>query len=358
MLHFQKKREWVQMNRYPRQIAMRAVTALIIALQQGSALCADSQALFTEDHVVLANGVAGKTVHIDSGNPRSYEEIIARAEFPSVRLSAKLFLPHESGRLPVVIIVPGSSGVRNSAIEHATALTSAEIAVLVVDPFGARSVTSTVADQGQFSFAASSYDVLAAAAYLATLPEIDRAHIGALGYSRGGTAVIQAAVAPLANAVLGERISLRAVAAAWPWCGYQFEQPETRRTAIRFFVGDLDAWASPIQCQGYAVLMKDRNPDVSIRVFRNAVHGFGNGQQLRNEPDAMTVLNAPITYINSRGEILDPYTGAPLPGIDPGALVKRSAPFLSRGARVGSQDDQAQQFVTDMVGFFQRQLAP
>jgi hypothetical protein len=104
--------------------------------------------------------------------------------------------------------------------------------------------------------------------------------------------------------------------------------------------------------------MKDRNPDVSIRVFRNAVHGFGNGQQLRNEPDAMTALNAPITYINYRGEILDPYTGSPLPGIDPRALAKRSAPFLSRGARVGSQDDQAQQFVTDMVGFFQRQLAP
>jgi dienelactone hydrolase len=346
------------MNRYLWPIVARAVAALVFALQQGSALCADPRAWFTEDHVVLANGVAGKTVHIDSGTPRSYEEIIARAEFPSVQLSAKLFLPDKSGRLPVVIIVPGSSGVGNSAIEHAAALTSADIAVLVVDPFGARSVTSTVANQGQFSFAASSYDVLAAAKYLSMLPEIDRARIGALGYSRGGTAVIQAAVSPLANAVLGQGISLRAVAAAWPWCGYQFEQPDTKPSAIRLFVGDLDMWVSPTQCQAYAALMKDRNPDVSIRVFRNAAHGFGNGQQLRNEPDAMTALNAPITYINYRGEILDPYTGSPLPGIDPGALAKRSAPFLSRGARVGSQDDQAQQFVTDMVGFFQRQFAP
>jgi dienelactone hydrolase len=248
--------------------------------------------------------------------------------------------------------------VRSSAIDHAAALTSAGIAVLVIDPFGARSGTSTVADQGQFSFAASSYDVLAAAKYLATLPEIDGVHIGALGYSRGGTAVLQAAVSPLANAVLGEGVSLRAVAAAWPWCGYQFERPDTRPTAIRFFVGDLDNWVSPIQCQGYAALMQDKNPEVSIRVFRNAVHGFGNGQPLRDEPDAMTALNAPITYINARGEILDPYTGSPLPGIDPRALAKRTAPFLSRGARVGSQDDQAQQFVADMVGFFKRQLAP
>ena len=346
------------MNRYLWPIVAGAVTALVFALQQGSALCADPQALFAEDHVVLANGVVGKTVHINSGNPRSYKEIVAKAEFPSVQLNAKLFLPDRSGRLPVVIIVPGSSGVGNSAIEHAAALTSADIAVLVVDPFSARSVTSTVANQGQFSFAASSYDVLAAVKYLSMLPEIDSTHIGALGYSRGGTAVIQAAVSPLANAVLGQGISLRAVAAAWPWCGYQFEQPDTKPSAIRFLVGDQDAWASPIQCQAYAALMKDRNPDVSIRVFRNAVHGFGNGRPLRDEPDAMTALNAPITYINGRGEILDPYTGSPLTGVDPGALAKRSAPFLSHGARVGSQDDQAQQFVADMVGFFQRQLAP
>jgi dienelactone hydrolase len=332
--------------------------ALILVAPQGVAVSADAQSLFAEDRVVLANGVAGNTVHVESGNPTSYEEIVARSEFPSVQLNAKLFLPEGKARHPVVIIAPGSSGVRNSAIDHATALTSAGIAVLVIDPFGARSVTSTVANQGQFSFAASSYDVLAAVKYLATLPEIARSHIGALGYSRGGTAVLQAAVSPLANAVLGRELSLRAVAAAWPWCGYQFERPDTRPTAIRYFVGDLDNWVSPIQCQGYAALMQDRNPDVSIRVFRNAVHGFGNGQPLRDQPDAMTALNAPITYINARGEILDPYTGSPLAGIDPAALAKRTAPFVSRGARVGSQDGQAQQFVADMVGFFQRELAP
>jgi dienelactone hydrolase len=349
----------VQMHSYPRRDLMRSgLTALALMMQPGLAVSADQPSLLTEDRVVLANGAVGKTVRIESATPKSYEEIVARAEFPPVQLNAKLFLPGGKTQHPVVIIAPGSSGVGNSAIAHAAALTSADIAVLVIDPFGARSVTSTVADQGQFSFAASSYDVLAAVKYLATLPEIDRAHIGALGYSRGGTAVLQAAVSPLASAVLGAGFSLRAVAAAWPWCGYQFERPDTRPTAIRFFVGDLDNWVSPIQCQGYAALMQDRNPDVSIRVFRNAVHGFGNGQPLRDQPDAMTALNAPITYINTRGEILDPYTGSPLSGIDPGALAKRTAPFLSRGARVGSQDDQAQQFVTDMVDFFRRQLGP
>lgn len=182
---------------------------------------------------MLSNGAVGTTVHIDSATAKSCEEIVAGAEFPSVQLNARLFVLGGKARHPVVIIVPGSSGVRDSAIAHATALTSADIAAPVIDPFGARSVMSTVADQGQLSFVASSYDVLAAVKYLATLPEIDRAHIGALGYSCGGTAVLQAAVSPLASDGLGEGISLRAVAAAWSWCGYQFERPEHRRRGRR-----------------------------------------------------------------------------------------------------------------------------
>src|SRR5260370_25653912 len=189
------------MKSYLRHVVMLCgLAALAVVAQAGIAVSANAQALFTEDRVVLANGVAGNTVNVDRGNHKSYEEIVAKSEFPHLQLNAKLFLPDNKARHPVVIIVPGSSGVGNSAIAHATALTSAGIAALVIDPFGARSVTSTVADQGQVTFAASSYDVLAAAKYLSTLPEIDGAHIGALGYSRGGTAVLQAAVSPLANA--------------------------------------------------------------------------------------------------------------------------------------------------------------
>ena len=217
------------MKSYLRQaVVQSALAAFAVVAQTGLAVGVDQQSLFTEDRVVLANGVAGNTVHVDSGNPKNYEEIVAKSEFPHLQLKAKLFLPDNKARHPVVIIMPGSSGAGNSAIAHATALTSVGIAVLVIDPFGARSVTSTVADQGQVSFAASSYDVLAAAKYLSTLPEIDGARIGALGYSRGGTAVLQAAVAPLASAVLGSGVRFRAVVAAWPWCGYQFERPDTR----------------------------------------------------------------------------------------------------------------------------------
>ncbi len=120
------------------------------------------------------------------------------------------------------MIVPGSLGVAPSHLAHAEALTHAGFATFVLDSFGARGVTSTVANQTQFSFAASAYDVLAAFKVLASLPEIDASRIGAQGHSRGGSAVLTAATRRFADAVVGKGTGLKGVLAAYPWSGHQF----------------------------------------------------------------------------------------------------------------------------------------
>ena len=84
---------------------------------------------------------------------------------PRITIDGQLFLPSGAsgaGRLPLVIVVPGSLGVAPVHLTHAETLTSAGLAAFVLDPFGARGVTSTVSNQTQYSFAASAYDVLAA----------------------------------------------------------------------------------------------------------------------------------------------------------------------------------------------------
>ena len=79
--------------------------------------------------------------------------------------------------------MPGSLGVAPSHVTHAETLVGQGIAAFVLDNFGGRNVTSTVANQTLFSFAASGYDVLAAWKVLAVRPEID-----ARGSARRGTA--------------------------------------------------------------------------------------------------------------------------------------------------------------------------
>jgi dienelactone hydrolase len=294
---------------------------------------------------------------IDSGNPRSFEDLISGHEGPPVRLAAELLLPAHRGEPPAAVIVaPGSGGLSPSHRLHAEALVAAGIAACVVDPFSGRGVTETITDQKRVSFAASTYDVLAAARLLRAHGAVDPERIGAIGYSRGGIAVLLAASAQLAEAVLGPGKALKAVFGAWPWCGYQFQNARTAPTAIRFAVAELDDWVSPVQSQAWAAAMKPGNPRVSLRIFRQAHHGFGYREGLKELPQAIKAFNAPIVYLDDRGTFLDWYSGAPLPGVDDRHWEQAAAAWLGRGVTVGSQPGQYEDFIADMMRFFTAEM--
>ena len=106
--------------------------------------------------------------------------------------------------------------MREDHLKHAKELTNAGFGVYVLDPYSARGIKDPISDQNQITWAASTYDVLAALRMLSEQPGVDPKRIGALGYSRGGTAVLLAASQQLSRAALGEDRSLKAVLAAWP----------------------------------------------------------------------------------------------------------------------------------------------
>ncbi len=212
----------------------------------------DLSARFRDRHIAFANGATGRNIDIPSASPVNYHQVISNpSAMPRITIDGKLFMPPGArGRLPLVMIVPGSLGVAPSHVAHAEVLTEMGIAAFVLDSFGARGVTSTVANQTQFSFAASAYDVLAALTVLLTLPDIDGSRIGAQGHSRGGSAVLMAATRRFADAIVGTDVGLKGVLAAYPWCGHQFLDPRTGFTDVRVIMGDADEWCSPMQVQG------------------------------------------------------------------------------------------------------------
>ncbi|MGA8514475.1 MAG: dienelactone hydrolase family protein, partial [Burkholderiaceae bacterium] len=171
---------------------------------------------------LLPNVQAGQLLRIPSDNPRHYQDIMAQRHASTVELDASLYLPPSKQPFAAVTIIPGSGGVNVWMLHHAQALVQAGMAVLVVDPFTARGVLNTITAQQQFSFAASSFDVFAAVHFLRQHSAIDGQRIGAMGYSRGGTAVLQAAMVQLGRHALAGQAAPNAVLAAWPWCGYQF----------------------------------------------------------------------------------------------------------------------------------------
>jgi dienelactone hydrolase len=305
----------------------------------------------------LANGAVGSVHEVASANVLNYEDIVAGKPAPAVMLYAQLFMPARAEKpCPVVIVLPGSGGVNPAMLVHAEKLTDAGIAAFVVDPFTGRGVENTIAVQQQFSFAASSWDVFAAMKVLNRLPNIDPKRIGAMGYSRGGIAVIQAAMATLATPALGDLPHLSAVVAGWPWCGFQFSNPSVGQTALRMVAADHDDWASVVQCQAYFNAIRARSPSASMRIVRDAHHGFGYGMPEKKWPEAMKAMHAPVVYFDEHGVALNVWTGEPQPGMDDHGIISQLASYITRGVTVGSKDGQMADFMQDFTQFFSLKL--
>ena len=319
---------------------------------------------FRDKAVTFANGSTGVNIAIPSASPTNYHHVItARSALPKVALDGKLFLPpankRAAGKLPLVIVVPGSLGVASSHVTHAETLTDNGIAAFVLDNFGGRNVTSTVANQTQFSFAASAYDVLAAWAVLSGHPEIDATRIGAQGHSRGGSAVLTAATRRFADAVIGKGRGLFAILAAYPWCGHQFLDPRVGTTEVRVLMGDADEWCSPMQAQAHVQALRLAGAEASMRLFAGAQHSFDRGTEIVNVPDAAVSPSAPTAHLAADGAFIHPIDGIANPDlVDRDLMVYGlKAGYGRKGARIGSRHNDAKAFRDDMVAFWRRVMA-
>jgi dienelactone hydrolase len=318
---------------------------------------------FRDREITFANGSAGENIDIPSANPRNYYQAISRpAEMQAVTIDGKLFLPRKTsgkGPLPLVIVVPGSLGVAASHVGHAEKLTDIGIAAFVLDPFGARGIGSTVANQTQYSFAASAWDVLAAWKVLSARSDIDAARIGAQGHSRGGAAVLTAAARRFADPIVGPGRGLRAVLGGYPWCGHQFLNPGVGTTEVRVLIGDRDDWCSPMQVQGHVQAMRLAGGKVSMRLFAGAAHSFDrDNTPLQRIPEASVSPGAPTMYLADDGSFIHPLEATPRPDlVDRDLMVYGlKAGYGSKGAHIGGSNELAALFRADMLDFWRRTL--
>jgi len=317
---------------------------------------------FRDRTIVFASGVTGRNLDVPSASPLNYHQALsAPAGMPRIVLDGKLFLPRSAppaGGWPLVIVVPGSLGIDEAHLAHAESLNGAALAAFVLDPFGARGVTSTVTNQTQYSFAASAWDVLAAWRVLSALPEIDATRIGAQGHSRGGSAVLTAATRRFADAVLGPGLGLAAVLAAYPWSGHQFLDPGVGATRIHVLMGDRDDWCSVQQVQGHLQAIRLTGGAVSLRLFGGAAHSFDRKIPIVRVADARVAPGGPTAYLAADGAYIHPLTGRADPALTDRdmAVYNLKAGYGVRGASFGSKDGQATEFRADMLAFWNAAL--
>jgi dienelactone hydrolase len=307
---------------------------------------------FRDQSVTLA-GVEGHNVDVSSANPVNYHRAVNDPDGCEPLLAdGKLFLPSADAPLPLVMVVPGSLGVGESHLAHAATLIEAGYAVFVLDPFGPRAVESTVANQTQYSFAASAFDVLAALRVLASHEAIDATRICAQGHSRGGSAVLTAAMRAFADPIVGD-LAFAGVYAVYPWCGHQFARPDVGPTRIRAIVGDRDDWLSVQQVQAQVQAIGLIGGDATVRVVGGAWHSFDREEEVYEIPEASVAPTAPTTYLTDDGSMVDHRTGQPDPTLtDHDMFMAAIDSDLGRwGAHIGSIGDQPDLFREDMLAF-------
>ena len=318
----------------------------------------DDDAVYDDDFC-LANGLGGEALTIPSANPKNFHQAISDTDaMPRQDLWGKLFLPEGPGPFPVVIIAPGSLGLQQHHATLAAVITDAAIAACAIDPFGTRGVLSTVANQVQFSFAASAWDVLAAAEVLAARPDIDPARIGAQGHSRGGSAVLNAASVHLAAAANAPK--LVGVYGAYPWSGQQFLNPAVGSTRVRAIIGDRDDWCSPMQVQGHIQAIRLAGGDATVRIVPGAPHSFDRTAPLEHMPHASVTPAAPTFYIADDGAFILPTSDEPDPELldRDGFMYAIKAGFGVRGASIAGRPDLVPLFIEDMTTFWTDVMAP
>lgn len=307
--------------------------------------------------VLTEAGLAFDVVAVPSANPVNFHEIINGSP-AGIDIDGALVVPGSPGPHPAVVIVPGSAGVSPNHLRHAVTLAREGCAVLLIDPFTARSVTSTVANQTQYSFAASAHDVLAGLRLLAGDPRIDPRRISAQGHSRGGSAVIHAAMRVLADPVVGD-LAFAGVYAAYPWCGQQFLDARVGGTAMRTIVGDRDEWCSVAVAQSQSNAIRLAGGESTMRVVSGAHHSFDRHEDITLVAEARVSPDAPVEYLADDGSMIDPLTGVPDPARTDINQFRYAvqAGFGRKGARMGSGPGLPALFDEDMLAFHRAVLA-
>lgn len=213
-------------------------------------------------------------------------------------LQGVLLLPREptpAGGFPAVIAMHGCGGMYSARQGHETELAERMAlragpllrdgyAVLFPDSFRARGrpeVCTIRHGERTVTIAKRRLDALGALTYLAARPDIARDRIALVGWSHGGSAVLQA-INTRDRAVAGyfDRRDappfFRAAVAFYPGCAMPLNAGDRYRPGApaRIHIGLLDDWTPAATCVELGVAMAARDEDLLVTTYAGSYHAF------------------------------------------------------------------------------------
>jgi dienelactone hydrolase len=209
---------------------------------------------------VIAMGVL-----LSAGSPPPLSIGPATIGGPGSNAPVELYRPAGPGPFPAMVILHGCDGIGRHYREWARRLSDWGYLTLLVDSFRPRGMRSVCNRGRDVPPEAQATDGKAAAAFLATQPDVRGRRIGVIGFSHGGWAVLKAVLADSD----GPRFA--AAIAFYPGC----EAPTAPLvTDTLILIGDADDWTPAERCARWGRSVDPAGHSLVLRIYHGALHGF------------------------------------------------------------------------------------
>jgi dienelactone hydrolase len=255
-----------------------------------------------------------------------------------VTVSGELRIAQGTGRLPVVVLMHGSSGVGAAMEPWVHSFHAMGISTLVIDGFTRRGLTVVGPNQALLGRLNLIVDIYRSLDILAHHPRVDPERIALMGFSRGGQAALFASLDRF-NALWNKSgIRFAAYIPFYPDCSTSYVgDTEVADKPIRIFHGIPDDYNPVASCKAYVARLQEAKRDVVLTEYPDSQHAFDAGllgvSAVTVSANAQTARNCHIKEGES-GVLMNADTQVPFTYQDP---------CVGRDPHVGGNPETAEQ---------------
>ena len=215
-------------------------------------------------------------------------DLVSYVKSMPVTVEGLLSIPdNHNGR--AVILSHGSGGIGNLHKKWKDFLTRNGYAVFMLDHFRPRNTINVLHSQVRVTEQQMAFDILKASSLLQSHPLIDKNRVYHIGWSKGASAGIIAALDDVKKMVLqGENSSkIAGFIEFYPWCGFRAELKTS--SPVLILHGTDDNYTPISFCETLVQDMKKTGSRIKIERFNGAMHGFDNWKQEKKTTNSLTV---------------------------------------------------------------------
>jgi dienelactone hydrolase len=195
-----------------------------------------------------------------------------------VTVAGELRIAQGSGKLPVVVLIHGSSGVSPNMEAWTRQFNAMGISTFVIDGFTGRGLTVVGPNQALLGRLNLIVDIYRSLDILAKHPRVDPERIVLMGFSRGGQAALYASLDRFNKLWNKSGIQFAAYLPFYPDCATTFTgDTEIAARPVRIFHGTPDDYNPIRNCKAYVERLKEAKRDVTLTEYADSQHAFDGG---------------------------------------------------------------------------------